>query len=121
MTLTASDIAAQMQLKGLLQAGDDPGKLEHLGAALLGHLLGVTVAVAKSGFQYGGDAGTAGRQDRRLRVEGKKYSDTTSLSERELLGEIDHALSRDPALEAWVLVATRAVPEQLEQSLNQKG
>ena len=36
-------------------------------------------------------------------------------------GRIDHALARDLALEAWVLVATREVSEQLEQSLNQKG
>ena len=51
----------------------------------------------------------------------REYSDSTALSDRELHGEIDHALSRDPALEAWILVATREVSEQIEQSLNQKG
>ncbi len=111
---------AQTRLRAVLQ-DEKAAKLENLAAALLGRLLGVTVAVAQSGFQYGGDAGTAGRQGRRLRVECKKYGDKTDLSERELLGEIDQALSRDPALEAWVLVATRDVSEQLEQSLNQKG
>src|SRR5262245_35654064 len=100
MTFTAAQRQTQDKLKTALQNDADAGKLEELAAALLGHLLGVTVAVAKSGFQHGGDAGPAGRQGRRLRVECKRYSDTTSLSERELLGEIDHALARDPALEA---------------------
>ncbi len=54
-------------------------------------------------------------------MECKKYSDHTSLSDRELLGEIDHALARDEALEAWILIATRSVPEQLAQDLVQKG
>ncbi|NRD47252.1 hypothetical protein [Corallococcus exiguus] len=108
-------------MKQELQSESNASKLEHLAAALIGRLLGVTVAVAKSGFQHGGDAGPAGRQGRRLRIECKKYSDTTALSERELLGELDQALSGDPALEAWVLVTTRDVAEQLEQSLFQKG
>ena len=120
-TLSDEDLENQAKLKAALQEESRAAKLEHLAAALLGRLLGITIAVAKSGFQYGGDGGSAGRQGRRLRVECKKYSDTTSLSDRELLGEIDHALARDPALEAWILVATREVSEQLEQSLNQKG
>lgn len=41
----------------------------------------------------------------------------TSLSDRELLGEIDHASTRDRAPEAWFLAATRDAPEQLEQDL----
>lgn len=121
MPLTASDLDSQAKLKAALEGESRAAKLENLGAALLGRLLGVTVAVAKSGFQYGGDAGPAGRQGRRLRVECKKYSDTTAFNERELLGEIDQALERDPALEAWVLMTTREVPEQIEQTLNQKG
>ncbi len=119
--LTATDRENERKLKAKLQEESKASKLENLAAALIGQLLGVTVAVAKSGFQHGGDAGPVGRQGRRLRIECKKYSDSTSLSERELLGEIDHALFRDEALEAWILVATRDVPEQLEQSLFQKG
>lgn len=121
MTLTAADLENQTKLKAALQDEKRASKLEQLAAALLGRLLGITIPVAKSGFQHGGDAGPAGRQGRRLRIECKKYSDTTSLSDRELLGEIDHALARDPALEAWVLVATRKVSEQIEQDLNQHG
>ncbi|MFH0727771.1 MAG: hypothetical protein V2B19_15700 [Pseudomonadota bacterium] len=118
---SATDLENQKKLKSELQSDSRAGKLENLTAALLGRLLGVPIAVAKSGFQYGGDAGPAGQQGRRFRIECKKYSDTTSLSDRELLGEIDHAVARDEGLEAWVLVATRSVPEQLGQHLIQKG
>lgn len=121
MTLNDSDRETQAKLKIALQDESKATKLESLAAALLGRLLGVTVTVAKSGFQHGGDAGPAGRQGRRFRVECKKYGVNTALRERDLLGEIDQSLARDPALEAWVLVATREVNEQLQQSLNQKG
>jgi hypothetical protein len=121
MPLNATDLDNQTRLKQELQDDKNASKLENLAAALLGKLLDVPIAVAKSGFQHGADAGPAGRQGRRFRVECKKYSDTTSLSDRELLGEIDHALARDEALEAWILVATRSVDEQLAQDLTQKG
>lgn len=107
-------------LKDILQ-GLPPRNFEALVAALVSELLGVGIAVAKSGFQHGGDAGPAGRQGRRFRIEAKRYADTTSLSDRELLGEIDHALRSDPALEAWFLAATRPAPEQLELDLLAKG
>jgi len=116
----SSVLTNQERLIRELQKGDAK-KLENLAAALLGRLLNVHVSVAKSGFQHGGDAGPAGQQGRRFRLECKKYSSTTSLSDRELLGEIDHALARDEALEGWFLVATRSVPEQLAQDLVQKG
>lgn len=121
MPLTATELSYQEKLKSALQAETSARKLEGLAAELLGRLLGISIAVAKSGFQHGGDAGTAGQQGRRLRLECKKYSDDTRLSDRELLGEIDHALARDEALEAWILIATRSVPEQLAQDLVQKG
>ena len=38
-----------------------------------------------------------------------------------MLGEIVQALERDQALEAWILVATRTVPEQTKHSLVQYG
>jgi hypothetical protein len=111
----------QEKLKYELQSDKSSSKLENLAAGLVGLLLDVPIAVAKSGFQHGGDAGPAGQQGRRFRIECKKYSDETALSDRELLGEIDQALGRDEALEAWFLVATRDVPEQLAQDLVQKG
>lgn len=119
-TNTATTSARLDRLKSILQA-IDTRKFEEVVAALVSHLLDVGIAVAKSGFQYGGDAGPAGRQHRRFRIETKRYSDTTSLSDRELLGEIDHALTRDPALEAWFLSATRNAPEQLEQDFLAKS
>jgi len=85
----------QNRLKSVLQNDIDATKFEHLAAALLGRLLDVQIAVASSGFQFGADAGPAGRQGRRFRLECKKYNDTSSLNERELLGEIDQALARD--------------------------
>ena len=121
MPLTPAALKDQEGLKTELQSDSSALKFENLACALLGRLLGVPIAIAKSGFQHGGDAGTFGQQGRRLRVECKKYADQTSLSDRELLGEVDHALARDEALEAWILSATRSVPEQLAQDLVQKG
>ena len=121
MTLREKEQRHHEKLKQELQQGGKPSNLEHLAAALLSRLLDVPIVVAKSGFQYGGDAGTAGQQGRRLRLECKKYSDTSYLNDRELRGEIDQALERDQALEAWILVTTRIVPEQLRQSLVLKG
>ena len=109
------------RLKRELHTGQNSSQFEYLVAALFGHFLGVPIAVAKSGFQYGGDAGPAGQQGRRFRLECKHYQDTSHLSERELLGEFDQALVRDTALEAWILVTTRRVSEQLRQSLTQHG
>ncbi|MBM3104049.1 hypothetical protein IIE18_02810 [Pseudomonas sp. V1] len=73
--------------------------------------------MARSGFQHGGDAGTSGRQNRRLRIECKRYGDNTPLSERELLGEVMDALAADIALESWILAATREASEQFELKL----
>jgi hypothetical protein len=108
------------RLRAVLQ-GMDAKEFERLCAALVGSLLDVPIAVAKSGFQFGGDAGTAGRFERNLRIEAKRYADTTTLKDRELIGEIDHALRIDSMLEGWFLAATREVSEQLLHSLIQKG
>jgi hypothetical protein len=121
MALSDADLGHLTKLKAALQDETRAVRFEQLVAALIDRLLGVGVAVAKGSFQHGGDAGTAGRQGRHLRIECKKYADTTALSDRELLGEVDQALDRDPALEVWILAATREVPEQLEQMLEQKA
>ena len=98
---------------------------ERLAARLLSKLVSVPIFIAKSGYQHGGDGGTAGAGDRHLRIECKRYKDTTELRARELLGEIDQALVADEALEAWILVTTRDVEEQLARELQkhayQKG
>jgi hypothetical protein len=110
---TSTDLANLGNLKIELQATGKEDVFERLTAALISNLLDLPIFVAATGFQYGGDAGPSGQQGRRFRIECKKYADTTALKERELLGEIDQALSRDKALEAWFLVSTREVPEQL--------
>lgn len=110
----------QERLKLKLQ-NQEAKKFERLAAALISRLLDVPIAVASSGFQHGADAGPAGRHGRRFRLECKRYGDTSRLSERQLLGEIDQALNRDEALEAWFLVASCEVPEQIQQALIQHG
>ena len=120
MALDSSDLNHQNNLQHELQ-NSSSSDLERLVAALLGRLIGVPFVVASSGFQHGADAGTAGEQGRRLRLECKRYKDASNLSERELLGEIDQALRRDKALEVWVLAATCEISEQIRQSLTLKG
>lgn len=120
MATTPTSEAALEELRAAL-IKLKPAEFERLAAALISELLDVGIAVSKSGFQHGGDAGPAGRRGRRFRIETKRYAETTSLSDRELLGEVDDALGLDPALEAWFLVATRSAPEQLEQKLLRKS
>lgn len=92
--------------------------LEDLAADLLSWLLDVQMVTSKGGFQHGGDAGTAGRQDRHLRVECKRYGDSTPLGDRELQGEVNDAIRHNPSLEAWILVSTRPVTETTREILN---
>lgn len=111
---------ALSQLQRLLQS-TPAAEFERLVAGLFGTLLDCNVFVSKSGFQFGADAGTSISGGINIRFECKRYSDGTSLDERELLGEIDQALQRDKFLEGWVLVTTRDVNEQLACSLLGKG
>ncbi|MER8948500.1 hypothetical protein [Mesorhizobium sp. M0809] len=121
MTLDAAQKASQEGLKEILQDEIGTNEFERVVAALVSRMLDVGIAVAKTGFQFGGDAGPAGRQGRRFRIETKRYADKTPLSTRELLGEVDQALQSDPALEGWFLAATKRVPEQLENQLFHHG
>lgn len=107
-------------LKHILMQGD-ARLLERLAAGLIGSLIGVRLAVSDSGFQFGADAGTAGSQDRHVRIESKRYADSTSLNKRELQGEVDDALKRNPHLELWILVCTRRADEGLREALNGKA
>ena len=95
-----------------------PRLLEDLAADTIGRLLGVQVVTSRSGFQFGGDAGSAGRQDRHLRIECKRYGAGTPLGDRELQGEINDAIRRRPGLEVWILVATTGASEGTQETLN---
>ncbi|MDR7307939.1 ATP-binding protein [Rhodoferax saidenbachensis] len=108
------------ELKKKLQKGD-PRKLELLATDLISKLLGVRLSVAKSGFQHGSDAGTGGRVGRHLSLECKRYADNSPLDDRNLQGEIDDAIKRNSALEAWILVSTRGINQQTEDSLQIKA
>ena len=96
-------------------------KLEHLARCLLGSFLGVPFRIARSGDQRGGDGGVAGVGGRHLIFEARCYSDKTRLDERSIRGQIQQALQRNPSLEAWVLITTREVPEQVGDSINYDG
>ncbi len=88
------------------------GAFEKLSAHLMSRFLGdIAVTVAKSGHQVGADAGTTGARGRRLRIECKRYKETTGLSSRELAGEVAEAVEADELLEAWILMATKVVKE----------
>ena len=43
------------------------------------------------------------------------------MSERELKGEVDDALARNPSLEAWILVSTRNATETTQETLQLKS
>lgn len=99
----------------------DSACLERLAARALGSLLGVPVRVARSGDQRGGDGGTSGIGGRELIFEARRYSGKTGFDERGILGEIEQAVDRKPDLEAWILVTTKEVPEQIEQAMARAG
>jgi len=80
MALSEQFAGIQRGLKEELQRRGRARDLEKLAAVLLSRLLNVPIAVAGSGFQHGGDAGSAGQQGRHLRLECKKYADTTNPS-----------------------------------------
>jgi|JI8StandDraft_1071087.scaffolds.fasta_scaffold09935_1 hypothetical protein len=98
-------------LKSELETDDD-SVFEHLSAHLISRLLGdVAITVSKSGYQVGADAGTAGLRGRRLRIECKRYKESTGLRSRDLAGEVAESADDDELLEAWVLMATKKVKE----------
>lgn len=117
MSLVLSERDIEAKLKAIIHGEPDDKKLERLSAALIGKLLDVRIYVASSGFQFGADNGTAGERGRDLRIECKKYKDTTNLRPRDVLGAFDQARMYDGALEAWIFVVTRDVTQQIADSL----
>lgn len=95
--------------------------LEHLAGRALESLLGVPVRIARAGDQRGGDGGTSVIGSRELVFEARRYGHNTRFDERGILGEIEQAIDRKPDLEAWILVTTREVPEQIEQAMTRAG
>ncbi|MFS8974513.1 hypothetical protein PO002_08395 [Cupriavidus necator] len=114
MSAAAKPTAMDPHLTSLKTALENmkEGVFEKLSAHLMSRFLDdIAITVAKSGHQVGADAGTAGARGRRLRIECKRYKETTGLSARELAGEVSEAIGADPLLEVWILMATKAVRE----------
>ena len=113
--MTTSSFSVVDQLLGTLKTeleNASADAFERLGADLFCRLIGdVGVSVSKPGSQFGGDAGTAGMRRRRLRLECKRYKESTPLAPRSLAGEVLEAVLKDPQLEAWVLASTKTVSE----------
>lgn len=93
---------------------------EQLIADILSPLAGVPFRLASAGGPQGGADAFAPTA---IAMEAKRY-DTTSLSERELRGEIDQAAD-NPDLELWILCTTTHLDAQkrprLEASATRKG
>jgi hypothetical protein len=109
--MSGATVSSLDLLKTELESHDD-SVFEHLSAHLISRLLGdVAITVSKSGYQVGADASTAGLRGRRLRIECKRYKETTGLRSRDLAGEVAESADDDELLEAWVLMATKSVKE----------
>jgi hypothetical protein len=94
---------------------------EGLVSSLLEKLTGHHFSLAKSGFQAGRDMSSRVPDGNIIAVECKRYSQDTELDERGLLGEMVQATRDIPDLDLWVLVASRDVPSQLFESLNDQA
>ena len=108
------------ELKEVLQNVSE-SSLEHLVRRLLSQLLGVHFRRARPGDQYGGDGGVQEPAGRDLIVEARRYGDKSRLNERDILGQIQQAIHRNPHLEAWILVTTREAPEQVRTAMVAAG
>ena len=106
------------QLRSILLEAD-PKRLERLAGFALGSLLGVPFRHARSGDQRGGDGGVSGVGGRHIVFEARRYGPNSRLDGRSIRGEIDEAGGRHPDLEAWLLVTTQEVPEQIQDAMDE--
>ncbi len=91
---------------------------EGLIVGLFEKLSGYRFHLARSGSQFGRDAGTHDGLPS-IALETKRYSG--KLSSRELHGELEEVHQRTPELELWVLTTTTAVSDQLRQELERNA
>lgn len=94
-----------------------PDGFEGLIAALLEALTGRHFNLASAGSQQGRDMSSRRLGSNVIAVECKRYGQDRELNERELLGELVQAEQATSDLDLWVLVTSRGVPSQLEESL----
>ncbi len=103
------------QLRSLKPTGANG--FEGLVADLLSRLTNYRFFLAASGRQEGRDMRAPTEYGTHIAVECKRYGRVTELNERELVAEFAQAAKSLPQLDLWVLVASRPVPDGLEQQL----
>lgn len=79
-------------------------------------LTGRRFYLARSGYQAGSDASSDTLGQAGIKVEAKRYGDSTTLNDREILGELEEAYQAG-GLDLWAFVTTRAIPAQLREKL----
>lgn len=107
--------AVQMALTDLLGklAATGPGGFEGLIHRLIESLTGYSLHLARSGSQSGRDMRSARTAGAVIAVECKRYGAARELDQTELIGKLTEAKIGTPDLDSWILVASRAVSDQL--------
>ncbi len=104
-------------LHGLRATG--PDGFEGLVVQLLERLTGLHFHLARSGTQQGRDARSDLSLGGSIAVECKRYGTANPINAREVLAELQQAISSIPSLDLWILAATRAIPEQILSELQE--
>ena len=94
-----------------------PNGFEGLIASLLGTLTGRHFHLASAGRQFGRDMISERYGGSVIAVECKRYGENSELNETELLGKLSQARVGVPDLDLWVLVTSRDVADQINNSL----
>ena len=94
---------------------------EGLVAVLVQEASGQEFRLSSAGRQSGRDAASESGLVNSIKVETKHYRETTSLDPRELIAEVHEAADSDPALDIWVLAASRSVSDQIAASLDHQA
>jgi hypothetical protein len=90
---------------------------EGLTVRLLERLSGLRFHLARSGNQQGRDARSELPKGGSIAVECKRYGIGNDLNSREVLAELQQAISSIPSLDLWILAATRSIPDQILSEL----
>jgi hypothetical protein len=94
-----------------------PDGFEGLTVRLLERLSGLRFHLARSGNQQGRDARSELPKGGSIAVECKRYGIGNDLNSREVLAELQQAISSIPSLDLWILAATRSIPDQILSEL----
>jgi hypothetical protein len=90
---------------------------EEVTVRLLERLTGLKFHLARSGNQQGRDARSDFPGGGSIAVECKRYGIRNAIDSREVLAELQGAVSSIPSLDLWILAATRSVPDQILSEL----